>query len=532
MRKPAVVEALLRTELGPDLPVGGVRICNPGMAIGYDSQLRNPAWAAYRLQKGEQQRTDNSRRSFILDPALRAAKIDQTPQDFYTNTGFDKGHLAPSLAQSFDRKALLLSKRSPWLASYYCSNIAPQYDVMNQRAWQTLEGALHDYASSVLQQATDVVYVITGLGYWDRKDPRLWDGNKECSRTCSCGAACECQVCGNEYVVVPTFYWKVVCEPSKGSFAIIAENDPESSNLQGGDKGWPPSVFETYAAEDVETFFGLKLNLPAECRPAEKQMLVPAWTVDRARPSIPQQGAEGNFTMQLLGVGGRRVMYDEHVWLHFSMPFGPSADFHTELVISPPAAAAGDVTWQADCESLFAQQLPRVATCTGGRGRSASIRIAFQGPIKGGTFVFKLALKAPSGDLADSFWTASMRGGSSGFQPVMRSRAFELLPTAEEPMDGTDVLLRLARERQLELAVAFAVIVILICCATWRCSRQRFKKRTYRAALAEAQAENRRLTVENSNLAEMARSSTAFSAPRAQFEMAVRAGNRRSIEVT
>ncbi|CAE7197966.1 unnamed protein product, partial [Symbiodinium sp. CCMP2592] len=45
--------------------------------------------------------------------------IEQTNPSQYENTGFDKGHLAPSLATSFDRKEL---------------------------GWQELENALHEYA--------------------------------------------------------------------------------------------------------------------------------------------------------------------------------------------------------------------------------------------------------------------------------------------------------------------------------------------------------------------------------------------------
>ena len=42
------------------------------------------------------------------------------------NTGFDKGHLAPSLAMSFQKDKLKRMDRSPWIASYFASNIAPQ----------------------------------------------------------------------------------------------------------------------------------------------------------------------------------------------------------------------------------------------------------------------------------------------------------------------------------------------------------------------------------------------------------------------
>jgi len=152
----------LPEELGPDLPEEGVRICHPGIAMGFDTVMKNPAWCAYRLNTKEQQDTDNARRGFNLDPALKAAKIDQTSADDYTNSGFDKGHLAPSLAMSFNRQPLMKKKKSPWLSSYYDTNIAPQYAEMNQRSWQTIEGALHDYSAKGGKFADDHdIFVIT-----------------------------------------------------------------------------------------------------------------------------------------------------------------------------------------------------------------------------------------------------------------------------------------------------------------------------------------------------------------------------------
>eukprot|EP00438_Fugacium_kawagutii_P031102 Skav231822 [mRNA] locus=scaffold136:22409:26505:- [translate_table: standard] len=167
-KKADVLRALASSFLGPDVPEGGVRMCHPGIAMGYDTQLRNPAWCAYRLNPQEQRQTDNLRKSFELDPALKAASIEQTAPSSYRNTGFDKGHLAPSAAASFQRAELKKMDRSPWVASYFASNIAPQYDEMNQRC-----------------------------------------GLAECFLQSPCGDACDCRVCGDTFVTMPTFYWRL-----------------------------------------------------------------------------------------------------------------------------------------------------------------------------------------------------------------------------------------------------------------------------------------------------------------------------------
>lgn len=56
------------------------------------------------------------------------------------NSGFDKGHLAPSLALSFRREKLIKAERSPWRASYYASNIAPQPPGRGKRGGREQEG--------------------------------------------------------------------------------------------------------------------------------------------------------------------------------------------------------------------------------------------------------------------------------------------------------------------------------------------------------------------------------------------------------
>ncbi|CAJ1332666.1 unnamed protein product, partial [Effrenium voratum] len=199
-------------------------------------------WCAYRLNPSEQRETDNDRKSFELDPSLKEAGIEQTSPNDYRNSGFDKGHLAPSLALSFRREKLIKAERSPWRASYYASNIAPQLANMNQRSWQTLEDALHDYAEALPVAHADV-FVVAGLGYWNRELPRMWEDGTECSTECVADDL-DCQPCTDDYITVPTFFWKAACDPSLGSFAMIAENDPSSDELEGSSGGWPPSVFQ------------------------------------------------------------------------------------------------------------------------------------------------------------------------------------------------------------------------------------------------------------------------------------------------
>ena len=56
-KKSEVVHALVSSFLGPDVPPDGVRMCHPGIAMGYDTQLRNPA---LRPQLTELRRRSNT----------------------------------------------------------------------------------------------------------------------------------------------------------------------------------------------------------------------------------------------------------------------------------------------------------------------------------------------------------------------------------------------------------------------------------------------------------------------------------------
>ena len=42
-KKSEVIKALVSSFLGPDVPSDGVRMCHPGIAMGYDTELKNPA---------------------------------------------------------------------------------------------------------------------------------------------------------------------------------------------------------------------------------------------------------------------------------------------------------------------------------------------------------------------------------------------------------------------------------------------------------------------------------------------------------
>lgn len=103
-------------------------IRNDGFIVGYDEQRRNPRWVAYRLapvNADTPTRSDN----FKIDRRTRA-RVDQAE---FTNTGYDRGHMAPSAAIG-----RVLGPDSQQ-QTFFMSNISPQSPTLNRNAWRRLE---------------------------------------------------------------------------------------------------------------------------------------------------------------------------------------------------------------------------------------------------------------------------------------------------------------------------------------------------------------------------------------------------------
>lgn len=124
---------------------------NEGFLVGYNEQLRNPAWVAYRAFKTSAESPSPRPESFNVDTRTRARV---TPQE-YSNSGYDRGHMAPNLAIS-----VLYGKKAQE-ETFLMSNILPQSPDLNRKVWRDLEASiLKRYARRFGE-----VWVITGPVY-------------------------------------------------------------------------------------------------------------------------------------------------------------------------------------------------------------------------------------------------------------------------------------------------------------------------------------------------------------------------------
>jgi endonuclease G, mitochondrial len=105
-------------------------LMNRGYAVGYAEAVGGPVWAAYRVADLDSWREPAPRPdAFVMD----ARTVMRVEPSVYTNSGYDRGHLAPNYAiatrygEAAQRETFLMS------------NITPQRHALNAGLWKQLE---------------------------------------------------------------------------------------------------------------------------------------------------------------------------------------------------------------------------------------------------------------------------------------------------------------------------------------------------------------------------------------------------------
>lgn len=114
----------------------GWRAVHTGYTVDFNPDWHIPNWVAYELTAEELQGDVPRAKNFIPDPAF----IDQCPTTYeYSNSGFDRGHLAAAGDMKWSRQAMA--------ESFYTSNICPQNHNLNGGDWENLESRVRGWAS-------------------------------------------------------------------------------------------------------------------------------------------------------------------------------------------------------------------------------------------------------------------------------------------------------------------------------------------------------------------------------------------------
>jgi|YNPMSStandDraft_1061717.scaffolds.fasta_scaffold02829_7 endonuclease G len=131
----------------PKVDEDGFLIFHSAMALFYIDRWGQSKWVVHMIlpdiATGIETRTNDFRRDSLI-AADMPDKID------YFNTGYDRGHLAPSADFRWSRRALS--------ESYFYSNISPQKPELNRGKWSQMEDFLRHYVI----YTGHPIFVVTG----------------------------------------------------------------------------------------------------------------------------------------------------------------------------------------------------------------------------------------------------------------------------------------------------------------------------------------------------------------------------------
>jgi endonuclease G len=151
--------------------------------LSYNEKYEQAEWVAYELKQSYVRSSNFERPYFIEDPKVKTGSADWRN---YKKSGYDKGHLCPAGDMAFEIKA--------YNDTFFTSNISPQIHEFNAGVWNKLEQKVRYWATKY-----DGIYVITG-GVLQAKLKTI----------------------GNEKVLVPNYFYKVLLDNSNGNHKMIA----------------------------------------------------------------------------------------------------------------------------------------------------------------------------------------------------------------------------------------------------------------------------------------------------------------------
>lgn len=184
----------LRNHAKPGQPVDTDQVLKrKGYALGYSYDRKAALWVSYILTTGSVSVNVERYSSFFPDRDI-PEQYRAEPDDF-VNTGYDKGHQAPSASIDFSEAA----NRE----TFALSNVTLQAQKLNRQAWSKLEGLERDWT-----ETKGKIYVVTGPIYDD--NPKVVNG-----------------------IPVPDRYYKVIYayEADKAIGFIFPNRDVENANL-------------------------------------------------------------------------------------------------------------------------------------------------------------------------------------------------------------------------------------------------------------------------------------------------------------
>ena len=171
-------------------------ISHKGYTLSYNTTYHIADWVAYELTAEETVPVVERNNHFVPDPLLTSCSISN---DDYKNSGYDKGHLAPSADMCYSQQTMA--------ESFYLSNMSPQVPSFNRGIWKKLEEKVRQWAND-----DKVVLVVTGA-ILTKGLPTI----------------------GTNSITIPAYFYKVILdytEPEIKGIGFIIPNQASQEPLQ------------------------------------------------------------------------------------------------------------------------------------------------------------------------------------------------------------------------------------------------------------------------------------------------------------
>lgn len=198
----------------PSIRGNDVVLVYNGFVVNYNTSRLIPNWVAYELTADEVAGEVPRAKGFNMDPDY---KDRQAMREDYSNSGWDKGHMAPAGDMKWSQTAMY--------ESFYLTNICPQNHDLNSKDWHNLEKYVRD---------------------WAVKYGRIW---------VVCGPYVYANMygtIGDRKVVVPDGFFKAVLRKEGNDYKAIAFVFDNNSNQQ-------PVNDAVVSVNDVEALVGYDL---------------------------------------------------------------------------------------------------------------------------------------------------------------------------------------------------------------------------------------------------------------------------------
>jgi endonuclease G len=175
-----------------------VTVCHKGYILGHSTTNRTPDWAIERVTRaiaeGRNSRPGNSFSVETLPDGILGSSNDD-----YKNSGFDRGHQAPS--NDFKSSLKLMED------TFFYTNVVPQVGKgFNQGIWKQLEALVRKLAID-----RDEIYVITGPVYQEKKPIRIRADADACGTELNLKPLKKGSI-GSD-VAIPAALYKIIYDP-------------------------------------------------------------------------------------------------------------------------------------------------------------------------------------------------------------------------------------------------------------------------------------------------------------------------------